>query len=145
MDSGTKGTLSKFADDSKLCGAADTLEARNATWKDLDRLKRRDCENLMKFNKAKYKDLYLSQGNPKHGYRQCEEWIKSSPIEKDLRALINEKLITQQEMISEQRATHILSCIKRSVACRSREVIFSFNCSHETLPGLLHPALGPPA
>jgi len=30
MDSGTECILSKFADDSKLCGAADMLEGRDA-------------------------------------------------------------------------------------------------------------------
>jgi len=73
MDSGIECTLSKFANDTKLCGAADTLE------RDLDRLQRWACANLMKFNKAKCKVLHLDQGNPKHKYRLRREWIESSP------------------------------------------------------------------
>ena len=53
MDSGIECTLSKFADDTKLCGAVVTLEGRNVIQRDLDRLDRWACMNLRKFNKAK--------------------------------------------------------------------------------------------
>ncbi|PKU46973.1 rna-directed dna polymerase from mobile element jockey-like [Limosa lapponica baueri] len=124
MDSGIECTLSKFADNTKLCGVANTLEGRGATQRDLDRLERWACANLMKFNQSKYKVLHLSDGNPKHKYRLGGEWLESSPEEKDLGVLADEKLnMSQQCMLATERANHILGFIKRSMASRSREVI----------------------
>lgn len=62
-------TLSKFADHTKLFGAVRALEGRNPIQRDFDRLERGAHANLMKFKKARSKDLHLSQGNPEHKYR----------------------------------------------------------------------------
>ncbi|GAB0204549.1 hypothetical protein GRJ2_002920500 [Grus japonensis] len=93
MDNGMECTLSKFADDTTLCGAINMLGGRDAIQRDLDRLERWARANLMEFNKAKCKVLHMGQCNPKHDYRLA------------------------------QKANHVLGCIKTSVTSRSREVI----------------------
>lgn len=55
--SGIECTLSKFTDDTELCGAVDALEGRDVIQRDLGKLERWDCANIVEFNKAKSKIL----------------------------------------------------------------------------------------
>ncbi|PKU43412.1 hypothetical protein llap_6296 [Limosa lapponica baueri] len=112
MDSGIERTLSKFANNTKLCGVVDMLEGREAIQRDLDRLE-----------------------------RLGREWIESSSKEKDFGMLVDKKLnVTWECALTAQKASYILGCIKRSVASWSRKVILPL-CSHKTPPGVLGPAL----
>jgi len=145
IDTRVKSTLSKFADDTKLSGAVDTPAEWGATQRDLDKIKKWAHVNLMKFNKAKGKVLHLGQGNLQYQYRLGDEGIASSPAEKDFGVLVDEKLdMSQQCELTAQKANHILGCMKRSVASRSRERLLPLY-SGKTSPGVLCSALEPSA
>ena len=61
------------------------------------------------------------RGNPKHKSRLGEEWLESSPKEKDLGVLVGGKLtVSQQRPLTAQKATGVLGCTQSSVGSRAR-------------------------
>ena len=81
LDHGTEGTLSKFADDTKLGGVAVTPEGHAAIQRDLGRLEKWADRNLTNFNQEKCKVLHLGRNNPMHRYMLRDTHLESSMAE----------------------------------------------------------------
>lgn len=121
-----ESTLSKFLDDSRLCGAGDTLEGRDAHQRDLGRLERWDHVNIIYFNKAKGKVLHLAQSKS-----ILSIWTRET---NRLRATLwtwiwgywwtGKLYMSWQHVSVAQKVNHVLDCFKRRVASRVRVVIF---------------------
>ena len=87
----------------------------------------------------------MCRGNPKHKHRLGEEWLESSPKEKDLGVLVGGKLtVSQQCELPAQKANRVLGCIQSSVDSRARGGFSPSALLCETPPAVLCPALGAP-
>jgi len=81
--------------------------------------------NIMRFNKAECKVIYLGQGNPKHV--QTGRRSQSSRAGKDARVLQDKKLdLGEQCALAAWITDSVLNYIRREVASRMREVIVLF-------------------
>jgi len=135
LDAGVECTIMKFAEDTDM-GVAVDLEGQEALQRDLDSFKCWAMINGMKFNKSKCRILHLGWGNARPKYKSGEEWLESSPAERDLGVLVSSRLhMSQQRAVGAWRANPILGCIKHNITSRAKGVIIPL------YPALVRPHL----
>ncbi|KAJ7409060.1 rna-directed dna polymerase from mobile element jockey-like [Willisornis vidua] len=92
LDTGLTGIPRKLANATKLGGAVNSLQGREALQTNLERLEIWTITNYMKFNKGKFRIVHLGQGNPSFVYRLGKEKLESSVAKRDLGVLVDGKL-----------------------------------------------------
>ena len=87
----------------------------------------------MKFKKRKCQILHLGQGYPEYIYGLGDEWLKISPVRRELDVLIDGKLnLSQHCALADKRAKCTLGFIRPTTANWAREGIvplYSVLCS----------------
>jgi len=78
LDEGIVSTLSKYSNDSKLGGVADTPEGCASIQQNLDRLESWAARNQMKLNKSKCRVLHLGRNNHVHQYKLVDHLLERS-------------------------------------------------------------------
>jgi len=96
LEEGIESTLSKFADDMKWGGVADTPEGCVVFQQDLDRLGKPGREELCEVQRGQVPVLHMGRNNYMHQYWLGADLLERSSAEKDLGVLENNKLAMSQ-------------------------------------------------
>ncbi|KAK4816840.1 hypothetical protein QYF61_023904 [Mycteria americana] len=110
LGEGTKHTLSKFGDDTKLGGMAGGGGCA-AMQRDYNRLEKWAHRNFMMFPKGKCKVLHLRRNNHRHLHMLGIVHLESSLAEKDLGVLVDTKLDMSKPLVDLQDTSTLLQAL----------------------------------
>ena len=116
--------LSKFADDSKLGGAAYQISLCENRQLNLNNMFDLGIENEMEFNIKKCKVIHVGSANVKYQYKMNGENLESVDSHKDLGVIINNNLkVDSQCKEAYKKANMQLGFIARNFHFKSKDVI----------------------
>ena len=119
-----KSNISVFADDTKLCSGITSLQDVANLQADLNALSNWATEWQMRFNVDKCKVMHLGAKNMHASYILGGVQLGGSVVEKDLGVLVDHKLNNgMQCQAAVSKASKVLSCIKRGMDSRDRDII----------------------
>jgi len=113
----------KFPDDTKLGGAADSLEGQEALQRYMGRLEHWAVISCMKLNKSKCRILQLGWNNARYKGKLREQWLESSPAKGVWGCWLTGGSNSQQPSLTAKRGNCILGGMKHSTTSWSKEVI----------------------
>ncbi|NEQ69831.1 MAG: hypothetical protein F6K21_30935 [Symploca sp. SIO2D2] len=135
IDIGLMSKISKFADDTKIGGAAKTAEERAQLQEDVNKLIEWADKWQMKFNVDKCSTLHIGKNNEKHSYEMDGTIIPNVDKEKDLGVIISNDLKSSKQcMEAVKKANRMLGFIGRT---------FKYNKSKECILTLYNALVRP--
>ena len=144
IELGIKSTISVFADDTKLCRGIQSLQDVSDLQADLNLLYDWASNWHMKFNVDKCKVMHLGTKNMHATYTLGGVCLGESVMEKDLGVLVDHRLNNSMQcQAAVSKASKILSCIRKGIDSRDRDIILPlYKSISETSSGICCPVLG---
>jgi hypothetical protein len=114
----------KFADDTKIFGKAGTRESVNKLRADLKVLWDWSEKWQMKFNTDKCKVMHIGANNLQEEYFMDGKQLEKISEEKDLGVIVSSNFkVSNQCIKAAKKGNQILGLIRRTITCRSKEII----------------------
>ena len=124
LDINIVNNISKFADDTKISGLADTIENCQLLQSDLNKISQWSKTWGMQFNVNKCNSLHIGNKNINFDYKMEGVTLEKVSTHKDLGVTVNNKLkFNSQCVASSKMANRVLGFISRSFEYRSKEII----------------------
>ncbi len=124
IDEGILSDILKFADDTKIFGKAGTRESVNKLRADLQVLWDWSEKWQMKFNTEKCKVMHVGANNLEEEYFMDGKKLETITEEKDLGVIVSSNFkVSKQCIKAAKKGNQILGLIKRTITCRSKEII----------------------
>ena len=116
--------ISKFADDTKLCGQSGCEAEAKILQEDLNRLSQWSADWQMLFNTDKCSVMHIGKKGADHEFKLCGKGLKVTTEEKDLGVIMHSSLKPSRQCAeAAKKANRILGMIKRTVVSREKDVI----------------------